>query len=387
MLLADAGLKIDKESTEVDGGLAPSSSATPNGSAVVVEPPQRLAARTWSTSRSWSTSSTPRASSVYSNDIPGIEQALAAVPFIPARGDAVWVNDQVLAAGKPKSVEVKVGVGGMPYNGEQPEIEVSDAGARRRPDLRDRGRRRRRQPDRRGPGPVPALRGRPQGRQGRRRRARGDRTPQAGDQAGPLQRLLHRRPDAAPSSSCYEYPTLPGQRPKRRKRCRPPRPCRCRRSGKRGALRRVRLAAGRRPALLPQLRQAPRRPAGRLPAAYMAPAETGQAELRLRRGHRSPRRPSRPEPAKPERDFAPLAAVGGIAVLGLMLLVGVLIGKGRTSTRAGASAGHRPRRRRGSRSAPAGEPAKPRRPRRRSRQRLEQEREGRRDEPKRWPAD
>jgi hypothetical protein len=29
-----------------------------------------------------------------------------------------------------------------------------------------------------------------------------------------------------------------------------------------------------------------------------------------------------------ERDFAPLAAVGGIAVLGLMLLVGVLIGKG-----------------------------------------------------------
>jgi hypothetical protein len=32
--------------------------------------------------------------------------------------------------------------------------------------------------------------------------------------------------------------------------------------------------------------------------------------------------------AKPQRDYAPLAAVGGIAVLGLMLLVGVLIGKG-----------------------------------------------------------
>jgi hypothetical protein len=31
---------------------------------------------------------------------------------------------------------------------------------------------------------------------------------------------------------------------------------------------------------------------------------------------------------KPQRDYAPLAAVGGIAVLGLMLLVGVLIGKG-----------------------------------------------------------
>jgi hypothetical protein len=38
------------------------------------------------------------------------------------------------------------------------------------------------------------------------------------------------------------------------------------------------------------------------------------------------------EPAKRERDFAPLAAVGGIAVLGLMLLVGVLIGKGNDDT-------------------------------------------------------
>jgi hypothetical protein len=33
-----------------------------------------------------------------------------------------------------------------------------------------------------------------------------------------------------------------------------------------------------------------------------------------------------------QRDFAPLAAVGGIAVLGLMLLVGVLIGKGNSNT-------------------------------------------------------
>jgi len=38
--------------------------------------------------------------------------------------------------------------------------------------------------------------------------------------------------------------------------------------------------------------------------------------------------PGPEEPAKAERDFAPLAAVGGIAILGLMLLVGVLIGRG-----------------------------------------------------------
>jgi hypothetical protein len=41
--------------------------------------------------------------------------------------------------------------------------------------------------------------------------------------------------------------------------------------------------------------------------------------------------PSPAEPSKAERDYAPLAAVGGIAVLGLMLLVGVLIGKGNSS--------------------------------------------------------
>jgi len=64
--------------------------------------------------------------SVYTNETPGLEQALVAVPFIPARGEAVWVNDQVLASGRPASVEVKVGVGGKPYDGDQPEIDVSD---------------------------------------------------------------------------------------------------------------------------------------------------------------------------------------------------------------------------------------------------------------------
>lgn len=46
-------------------------------------------------------------------------------------------------------------------------------------------------------------------------------------------------------------------------------------------------------------------------------------------GGESPAPTARPtEPQAPRHDFAPLAAVGGIAVLGLMLLVGVLIGKG-----------------------------------------------------------
>jgi hypothetical protein len=38
--------------------------------------------------------------------------------------------------------------------------------------------------------------------------------------------------------------------------------------------------------------------------------------------------PSDPPPEQRQRDYTPLAAAGGIAVLGLMLLVGVLIGRG-----------------------------------------------------------
>lgn len=64
--------------------------------------------------------------SVYTNTIPGIEPALAAVPFIPAGGETEWVHDQVLAAGKPARVDVKVGEGGEPFSGAQPRISVSE---------------------------------------------------------------------------------------------------------------------------------------------------------------------------------------------------------------------------------------------------------------------
>lgn len=63
---------------------------------------------------------------VYTNNTPGLEQALIAVPFIPAGGDAIWVNDQVLATGTPKTARVKVGEGGIPFSGAQPTIEVSE---------------------------------------------------------------------------------------------------------------------------------------------------------------------------------------------------------------------------------------------------------------------
>lgn len=62
----------------------------------------------------------------------------------------------------------------------------------------------------------------------------------------------------------------------------------------------------------------------------LAAAGTGERQPAEPAGP-APRQPEAAEPeqpAKAERDFAPLAAVGGIAVLGLMLLVGVLIGRG-----------------------------------------------------------
>lgn len=42
----------------------------------------------------------------------------------------------------------------------------------------------------------------------------------------------------------------------------------------------------------------------------------------------APGGPTPDPPQKPQRDYAPLAAAGGIAVLGIMLLIGVLIGRG-----------------------------------------------------------
>jgi hypothetical protein len=64
--------------------------------------------------------------SVYRNDIPGIEPALASVPLIPAGGSVFWVHDQVLAAGKPASVKATVGAGGEEFSGKPPAVSVSD---------------------------------------------------------------------------------------------------------------------------------------------------------------------------------------------------------------------------------------------------------------------
>jgi hypothetical protein len=64
--------------------------------------------------------------SVYANTIPGIEPALAAIPYVPAGGETEWVHDQILASGKPAEVEVRIGAGGQPLEGEQPRISLTE---------------------------------------------------------------------------------------------------------------------------------------------------------------------------------------------------------------------------------------------------------------------
>jgi len=122
-LLVDSGLKIGRESTDVRV-LATHVLSDRNGTAVVVElrndsgrdlvdVPILIDVRD------------AKGKSVYRNDIPGIEPALAAVPYIPAKGEVEWVNDQVLAAGRPKSVEVTVGADAGSHSGPLPDIDVS----------------------------------------------------------------------------------------------------------------------------------------------------------------------------------------------------------------------------------------------------------------------
>ncbi|HEX6667390.1 MAG TPA: zinc ribbon domain-containing protein [Solirubrobacterales bacterium] len=70
-----------------------------------------------------------------------------------------------------------------------------------------------------------------------------------------------------------------------------------------------------------------RRGAPRVDYRALAPAGAPAAKP-ASNGAEKPAAEEKAEPAKTERDYAPLAAVGGIAILGLMLLVGVLIGRG-----------------------------------------------------------
>lgn len=64
--------------------------------------------------------------SIYRNDIPGIETALAYIPILKPGETLDWVNNQVLAVGQPKEVKVEVGADARTYPGAIPDVEVSE---------------------------------------------------------------------------------------------------------------------------------------------------------------------------------------------------------------------------------------------------------------------
>jgi hypothetical protein len=51
----------------------------------------------------------PAGTSLYRNDVQGLEPSLQQMPLLRAHASAWWVDDQVLASGKPGSVKVRVG--------------------------------------------------------------------------------------------------------------------------------------------------------------------------------------------------------------------------------------------------------------------------------------
>jgi hypothetical protein len=64
--------------------------------------------------------------SIYSNDIPGIETALAYVPVIGPGETMDWVHNQILPAGEPADLEVKVGETESKLDGPLPDFEVGN---------------------------------------------------------------------------------------------------------------------------------------------------------------------------------------------------------------------------------------------------------------------
>ena len=276
---AGEGPEDQQESKRRQGRLDDACSPTPNGSAVVVELHNDSGRDLIDVPIAIDVLDA-KGKSVYRNDIPGIEPALAAVPFIPAGGDAVWVNDQVLAAGKPDTVE-------------------GDGRRRRRP---------------RSPASCPRSRSPSRSSKATRTPASSPAATSSTRPARTSDRLLlyavarqggkvvaagrgaiehaqggaaNRSPTTSSSSATRagaeldltQFPTLPGVEAMTERRATPS----ARRAGEPAGVRRP---AGRRPALLPQLRRAPRRAAGRLPPAPRRGARHGGERAARRRGDR-----------------------------------------------------------------------------------------------------
>jgi hypothetical protein len=63
--------------------------------------------------------------SVYSNNVPGLDESLTHVPLLRPGETTYWVNDQLQPSGTPKSVKVKVGASEEQAPAKLPELTVS----------------------------------------------------------------------------------------------------------------------------------------------------------------------------------------------------------------------------------------------------------------------
>lgn len=63
--------------------------------------------------------------SLYRNDTPGLDPSLVEATGVPARGELVWVNDQVTPSGTPKQVEARIGAARGDAPRELPRLELT----------------------------------------------------------------------------------------------------------------------------------------------------------------------------------------------------------------------------------------------------------------------
>jgi hypothetical protein len=123
LLTGEKGLKVTKESTDVRAVSATVLSDI-NGSALVVllknDSDQALTNIPISVDVL-----DAKGKSVYKNNLPGLDPGLVAMPYMTPHSEAYWVNDQVLATGKPKTAKVKVGASDTTFSGTLPDIVVT----------------------------------------------------------------------------------------------------------------------------------------------------------------------------------------------------------------------------------------------------------------------
>lgn len=67
-----------------------------------------------------------KGTSLFKNDVEGLQPALQQMAYLAAGQDAYWVNDQVVAAQKPAKVAVDVGRPKAPASAPAPRIELDD---------------------------------------------------------------------------------------------------------------------------------------------------------------------------------------------------------------------------------------------------------------------